>query len=145
MKVSPSKSQKHTWTLTFLSVIIIGCVVSVFATHNYPGNYSANAATAKPSKVYLKVEDLKISKGPTGAIDVTGKVRNNSTKNVQDIKLTASYYDNTSSLLGKTTKFLSNPSENVKPNDIKDFNFVETVTFTRIAHSNVNATANEAK
>ena len=44
-----------------------------------------------------------------------------------------------------TVKFLSNPSENVKPNGIKDFDFVETVTFTRIAHSIANATANEVK
>jgi hypothetical protein len=112
---------------------------------NLVADYVVNAATGKPSKMFLKIEDLKINKGPTGAIDVTGKVRNNSTKNVQDIKLTASYYDDTNSLLGKTVKFLSNPSENVKPNGVKDFNFVETVTFARIAHSTVNATANEAK
>jgi hypothetical protein len=112
---------------------------------NFVGDYVVNAATGKPSKIFLKIEDLKINKGPTGAIDVTGKVRNNSTKDVQDIKLTASYYDDTNSLLGKTIKFLSNPSENVKPNGVKEFNFVETVTFARIAHSTVNATANEAK
>jgi hypothetical protein len=145
MKESASKRQKYTWMLSLLSVIVVGSVISFFVSHNNSTNYSANAATAKPSKVYLKIEDLKISKGPTGAIDVTGKVINNSTKNVQDVKLTASYYDNTNSLLGKTIKFLSNPSENIKPNGKLDFNFVETVTFTRIAHSIVNATANLPK
>ena len=126
-------------------MIIISFVVGILFSHNYDGGYWVNAATDKPSKVFLKIEGLKINKGPTGAIDVTGKVRNNSTKNVQDVKLSASYYDNTNSLLGKTMKFLSNPSEIVKPNGIKDFNFVETVTFTRIDHSTVNATASEAK
>jgi hypothetical protein len=137
--------QKKARTVTLLSIILTGVVVSLLLIQNYVGDNSVNAATGKPSKVLLKIENLKISKGPTGAIDVAGKVRNNSTKIVQDVKLTASYYDDTNSLLGKTVKFLSNPSENVKQNGVKDFNFVETVTFSRIAHSIVNATANEAK
>jgi len=137
--------QRKALTVTLLSLFILGFVVSSLLIQNYVGVHSVKAATGKPSKIFLKIENLKINKGPTGAIDVTGKVRNNSTKNVQDVKLTASYYDNTNSLLGKTVKFLSNPSENIKPNGIKDFNYVETVTFSRIAHSIVNATANEAK
>jgi hypothetical protein len=137
--------QRKALTVTFLSLFVLGSVVSFLLIQNYVGVHSVKAATGKPSKISLKIENLKINKGPTGAIDVTGKVRNNSTKNVQDVKLTASYYDDTNSLLGKTVKFLSNPSENIKPNGIKDFNFVETVTFSRIAHSVVNATANEAK
>ena len=139
------KLQKKTVTIRVLSIIVTGFVVSLLLIQNCFGDYSANAATGKPSKIFLKIENLKIKKGPTSAIDVTGKVRNNSTKNVQDVKLTAAYYDDTNSLLGKTVKFLSNPAENFKPNGIKDFNFVETVTFSRIAHSIVNATANEAK
>lgn len=140
-----SNNLKNAWAIAPSSIIIISFVAGILFSHNYDGGYWVNAATGKPSKVFLKVEGLKISKGPTGAIDVTGKVRNNSTKNVQDVKLSASYYDNTNSLLGKTIKFLSNPSEIVKPNGIKDFNFVETVTFNRIDHSTVNATASEAK
>jgi uncharacterized membrane protein len=139
------KLQKKTRKIALLPIFVTIFVASFLLAQNLVGNYVVNAATGKPSKMFLKIEDLKINKGPTGAIDVTGKVRNNSTKNVQDIKLTASYYDDTNSLLGKTVKFLSNPSENVKPNGVKDFNFVETVTFARIAHSTVNATANEAK
>lgn len=139
------KLQKKTRKIALLPIFVTIFVASFLLAQNLVGDYVVNAATGKPSKMFLKIEDLKINKGPTGAIDVTGKVRNNSTKNVQDIKLTASYYDDTNSLLGKTVKFLSNPSENVKPNGVKDFNFVETVTFARIAHSTVNATANEAK
>ena len=41
--------------------------------------------------------------------------------------------------------FLSNPSQVVKPGETLDFSFPETVTFARIDHYNVNATANEAK
>jgi hypothetical protein len=140
-----SKLQKSTRKVALIPIIVTSFVASFLLAQNFVGDYVVNAATGKPSKMFLKIEDLKINKGPTGAIDVTGKVRNNSTKDVQDIKLTASYYDDTNSLLGKTIKFLSNPSENVKPNGVKDFNFVETVTFARIAHSTVNATANEAK
>ena len=139
------KLQKKTRKIALLPIFVTIFVASFLLAQNLVGDYVVNAATGKPSKMFLKIEDLKINKGPTGAIDVTGKVRNNSTKNVQDIKLTASYYDDTNSLLGKTVKFLSNPSENVKPNGVKDFNFVETVTFARIAHSTVNATANEAR
>ena len=132
-------------TIRVLSIIVTGFVVSYLLTQIYTGDNPANAATGKPSKIFLKIENFKIKKGPASSIDVTGKVGNNSTKNVQDVKLTASYYDDTNSLLTKTVKFLSNPSENFKPNGIKNFDFVETVTFTRIAHSIVNATANEAK
>lgn len=139
------KLQKKTRKIALLPIFVTIFVASFLLAQNLVGDYVVNAATGKPSKMFLKIEDLKINKGPTGAIDVTGKVRNNSTKNVQDIKLTASYYDDTNSLLGKTVKFLSNPSENVKPNGVKAFNFVETVTFARIAHSTVNATANEAR
>lgn len=140
-----AKLQKKTRKDAFIPVFVTCFVTSFLLAQNLVGDHAVNAATGKPSKIFLKVENLKINKGPTGAIDVTGKVRNNSTKDVQDIKLTASYYDDTNSLLGKTVKFLSNPSENVKPNGVKDFNFVETVTFARIAHSTVNATANEVK
>jgi hypothetical protein len=140
-----SKLQKSTRKVPLIPIIVTSFVASFLLAQNFVGDYVVNAATGKPSKIFLKIEDLKINKGPTGAIDVTGKVRNNSTKDVQDIKLTASYYDDTNSLLGKTIKFLSNPSENVKPNGVKEFNFVETVTFARISHSTVNATANEAK
>ncbi len=139
------KLQKKTRKIALLHIFATIFFASFLLTQNLVGDYVVNAATGKPSKMFLKIEDLKIKKGVYNNIDVTGKVRNNSTKNVQDIKLTASYYDDTNSLLGKTVKFLSNPSENVKPNGVKDFNFVETVTFARIAHSTVNATANEAK
>jgi hypothetical protein len=139
------KLQKKTRKIALLPIFATIFFASFLLAQNLVGDYIVNAATGKPSKMFLKIEDLKINKGVYNNIDVTGKVRNNSTKNVQDIKLTASYYDDTNSLLGKTVKFLSNPSENVKPNGVKDFNFVETVTFARIAHSTVNATANEAK
>jgi hypothetical protein len=137
--------QRKTCTITLLSIIVTGFVVSYSLTQIYTGDNPVNAATGKPSKVFLKIEDFKINKGPGSSIDVTGKVVNNSSKTVQDIKLTASYYDDTNTLLTKSVKFLSNPSENVKPNGIKNFNFVETATFTRIAHSTANATANEVK
>lgn len=138
-------NQKSIGLITFLSIIIVSLVASTLVYRNWDADHLVNAITGKPSKIFLKIENFKISRGPTGAIDVTGKVINNSTKNVQDVKLTASYYDDTNSLLGKTIKFLSHPSDTVKPNDVKDFNFVETITFARIDHSNVNATANEAK
>ena len=133
------------WTVMLISIIAAaGFVISNSLTEKNFGDHSANAAAGNP-KTFLKIQDLKINKGPTGSIDVTGKVVNNSTKDVEDIKLTVSYYDDTNNLLTKSIKFLSNPSEKVRPNGVKDFNFVETVTFSRIAHSNANATANAAK
>ncbi len=83
------KLQKKTVTIRVLSIIVTGFVVSLLLIQNCFGDHPANAATGKPSKIFLKIENLKIKKGPTSAIDVTGKVRNNSTKNVQDVKLTA--------------------------------------------------------
>jgi hypothetical protein len=139
------RDHKEIGSLLFIAINIVSSalVVGFFLSqsNDNAGNQLAFAAT----KVSLKVENLKVKKGPTSALDVSGKVRNNTTKNVEDVKLMAAYYDNSSALLGKTTKFLSNPSQKINPGQVLDFSFPEIVTFERLAHYNVNATANEAK
>jgi hypothetical protein len=131
---------------TFGSLLLIAIIAgSVSLILSYGSACVSVVIAAKASKVSLKIDGLSVTKGPTSAVDVKGKVINNSTKNVADVELNAAFYDNSSALLGKTSMFLSNPSQVVKPGETLDFSFPETVTFARIDHYNVNATANEAK
>jgi hypothetical protein len=78
-------NQKSIGAITFLSIIIVSLVAGTLVYRNWDADHLVNAIIGKPSKIFLKIENFKISKGPTGAIDVTGKVINNSTKNVQDV------------------------------------------------------------
>jgi len=103
-----------------------------------PANSSANV-TANASKVKLNIENLSITRSPLGQVDVTGGVRNNNSVNVDDIKVTAEYFDKNGMSIKKTDKLVTNPSHVAKPGDIISFQMQEVISFGKVNSHNLTA------
>ena len=94
---------------------------------------------AKGDKVGLQVVDLSVTKSATTVTDVKGKISNNNTMSVIDVKVNAQFFDNDGTLLGKSSKFVSSQSFILKPGDTLPFEFLEIISFDRIAKYNITA------
>jgi hypothetical protein len=106
-------------------------------------NVSASANTtitlAKGDKVGLLVEDLSVTKSATAVTEVKGKIRNNNAMSVNDLKVNGQFFDKDGALLGNTSKFVSSQSFILKPGDTLPFEFLEVISFDRIARYNITA------
>lgn len=105
---------------------------------NASSTISANGPS-KGDKVNLRVEDLSVTKSPTSVTDVAGKIRNNNTVSVNDVKLVAQFLDKNGAVLGKTDKFVASQSFILKPGDEIPFQLLEIVSFDRIDKYNFTA------
>jgi len=101
---------------------------------------SSNATNAANSdRINLQVEDLSLSKSPTNLLDVTGKIRNNNTVSVNDVKVLAVYFDKNGAVLGKSDKFVSTQSFILKPGDVMPFQLLDVFSFDRVGKYNMTA------
>jgi hypothetical protein len=101
---------------------------------------SSNATTAaKDDRINLQVEELSLSKSPTNLVDVAGKIRNNNTVSVHDMKALAVYFDKNGAVLGKSDKFVSSQSFILKPGDVMPFQLLDVISFDRVGKYNVTA------
>jgi hypothetical protein len=100
---------------------------------------------ANSKKAVLKVQDLSVSRVPTGVTEIQGKAVNNSTSNVQDIVINMAFYDKKGTLIDKFERSATPTAFVLKPGDSYSFNFSELVSFYRINTSNVTAVADIAK
>ncbi len=76
-----------------------------------------------------------VSKSPTSVADVAGKIRNNNSVSVHDVKVVAEYF----AILGKSDNFVSSQSFILKPGDIMSFSLLEVISFDRIGRYNITA------
>src|ERR687888_1269707 len=86
--------------IAFLSIVIWNPKLNTNAqlqqqdqSNPNPAQIASSATAINATKVNLKVEGLSIGKSPTGVVEVTGTIHNNSTVNVEDIRLDAEYFD----------------------------------------------------
>jgi hypothetical protein len=118
--------------------INIGPQVSAQSIANSSNSSNATIA-AKNDRINLQVEEVTLNKSPTNLIDVTGKVRNNSTVSVHDVKVQAVYFDNNGVVLGKSEKFVSSQSFVLKPGDVMPFQLLDVVAFDKVDKYNMTA------
>ena len=102
------------------------------------------AAPINATKVNLRVEGLSISKSPTGVVEVTGTIHNNSTVNVEDIRLDAEYFDSNNVLIRNTTKILST-YHLVKSGESIPFDLLDIVSFASVKKYTVKAYGDKVK
>ena len=101
---------------------------------------SSNATNAvKSDKINLRVEEVTLNKSPTNLVDVAGKIRNNNTVSMHDVKVMAVYFDNNGVVLGKSDKFVSSQSFILKPGDVMPFQLLDVVTFDKVDKYNMTA------
>jgi hypothetical protein len=118
--------------------INIGSQVSAQSIANSSNSSNATIA-AKNDRINLQVEEVTLNKSPTNLVDVTGKVRNNNTVSVHDVKVQAVYFDNNGVVLGKSDKFVSSQSFILKPGDVMPFQLLDVVAFDKVEKYNMTA------
>ena len=101
---------------------------------------SSNATNGvKSDKVNLRVEEVTLNKSPTNLVDVAGKIRNNNTVSMHDVKVMAVYFDKNGVVLGKSDKFVSSQSFVLKPGDVMPFQLLDVVAFDKVDKYNMTA------
>ena len=101
---------------------------------------SSNATIAEKSdRINLRVEEVTLNKSPTNLVDVAGKIRNNNTVSVHDVKVMAVYFDQNGVVLGKSDKFVSSQSFVLKAGDVMPFQLLDVVAFDKVDKYNMTA------
>jgi hypothetical protein len=107
---------------------------------NASSSNSSNATIAvKSDRSNLQVEEVILNKSPTNLVDIAGKIRNNNTVSVHDVKAQAVYFDKNGVVLGKSDKFVSSQSFILKPGDVIPFQLLDVVTFDKVNKYNMTA------
>jgi len=92
-------------------------------------NNISNTANVKSDKIDLVIENLSVDRSVTNLVEIKGDVKNNSTQDLQEIKISAEYYNKTGTLLAKVEHFITSPSYILKPNQLIPFNILEVLGF----------------
>ncbi|HEY7110480.1 MAG TPA: FxLYD domain-containing protein [Nitrososphaeraceae archaeon] len=100
---------------------------------------NATGLMTKNDKVGLQIEDLSVTKSPTGIADIIGKIRNNSTTNVNDLNVTAEFFDKDGASIDKSDRFVTSQSFVLKPGEVVPFKLLPIVSFDRIGNYTITA------
>ncbi len=103
-------------------------------TTNTPTQLSNNtsnntAANVIEDKINLAIENLSVERSVTNSVVIKGDIKNNSTLDLQEIKVSAEYYDKTGTLLANVEHFITSPSYILKPNKQVSFDILEVLGF----------------
>ena len=91
-------------------------------------NISNNTAKVG-DKINLAIENIVVERSITNSIQIKGDIKNNSPLDLQDIKISAKYFDKAGTLLEKVEHFITSPSYILKPNGQVSFNILEVLGF----------------
>ena len=92
-------------------------------------NNTSNTAKVKSDKINLVFENLSVNRSVTNSVEIKGEIKNNSPLDLQEIKISAEYYNKTGTLLAKVEHFITSPSYILKPNQLISFNILEVLGF----------------
>ena len=92
-------------------------------------NTSNNTANVKSDKINLVFENLSVNRSVTNSVEIKGEIKNNTPLDLQEIKISAEYYNKTGTLLAKVEHFITSPSYILKPNQLISFNILEVLGF----------------
>jgi hypothetical protein len=133
---SLSKYQKiHYLTIIpLLSICIPSFNIDVQAEQSSLINTTNNV---KNDRINLAIENLVVDRSVTNLIEIKGDVKNNSTLDVHEVKVSAEYYDKTGTLLEKIEHFITSPSFILKPNAQVSFDSLEVIGFHKLGDYNI--------
>ena len=100
-------------------------------------NFSNNTANVKSDKINLAIENLSVDRSVTNLVEIKGDVKNNSTLDLHEVKVSAEYYDKTGTLLEKVEHFITSPSYILKPNEKVSFDNLEVIGFHKLGDYNI--------
>ena len=100
-------------------------------------NSSNNTANVKSDKIDLVIENLSVDRSVTNLVEIKGDVKNNSTQDLHEVKVSAEYFDKTGNLLEKVEHFITSPSHILKPNEKVSFDNLEVIGFHKLGDYNI--------
>lgn len=136
---SLSKDQKikYLTIIPLLSICIPSFSIDVQAQQSSLINNTSNSAANKGDRINLAIENLLVEKSVTNLIEIKGDVKNNSTLDLHEVKVSAEYYDKTGTLLEKVEHFITSPSFILKPNEQVSFDSLEVIGFQKLGDYNI--------
>jgi hypothetical protein len=139
-----SKYQKIQYLsiIPLLAICIPSFNIDVQAQQQSPSgnNLSNNTANVKSDKINLPIENLSVDRSVTNLVEIKGDVKNNSTLDLHEVKVSAKYYDKTGTPLEKVEHFITSPSYILKPNEKVSFDLLEVIGFHKLGDSKIVAT-----
>jgi len=140
---SLSKYQKIQYLILIplLSICIPSFNIDIQAQQSPSINNTFNGtANVKNDRINLAIENLVVDRSVTNLVEIKGDVKNNSTLDVHEVKVSAEYYDKTGTLLEKIEHFITSPSFILKPNEQVSFDSLEVIGFHKLGDYNIVAT-----
>ncbi|HEX5982485.1 MAG TPA: hypothetical protein VFY77_07455 [Nitrososphaeraceae archaeon] len=137
---SLSKDQKikYLTIIPLLSICIPSFSIDVQAQQSSLINNTSNStANIKGDRINLPIENLLVERSVTNLIEIKGDVKNNSTLDLHEVKVSAEYYDKTGTLLEKVEHFITSPSFILKPNEQVSFDSLEVIGFQKLGDYNI--------
>ncbi|MGI9010515.1 MAG: hypothetical protein ACR2F1_04935 [Nitrososphaeraceae archaeon] len=92
-------------------------------------NNTSNNTVKVGDKINLAIENLIVERSITNSVQIKGAIKNNSPLDLQDVKISAEYYDKAGTLLEKVEHFITSPSYILEPNGQVSFNILEVIGF----------------
>jgi hypothetical protein len=100
-------------------------------------NNNNNNTNVKIDKINLVIENLSVDRSVTNLVEIKGDIKNNSTHDLHEVKVSAEYYDKTGTLLEKVEHFITSPSYILKPNEQVSFDILEVIGFHKLGDYNI--------
>jgi hypothetical protein len=101
-------------------------------------------AQKQPNTVNLETSQVELIAGPTNNVELEGQVVNNSTAGVDDIRVNVQFYDSNGQLLLETSRFITQPSQTLQPDESVPFTILETLGIDQVDKHVVIAEADAA-
>ena len=138
---SLSKYQKIQYLsiIPLLSICIPSFNIDVQAQQSSLTNNTSNNNNVKSDKINLVIENLSVDRSVTNLVEIKGDIKNNSTFDLHEVKVSAEYYDKTGTLLEKVDHFITSPSYILKPNEQVSFDILEVIGFNKLGDYNIAA------
>lgn len=138
---SLSKYQKIQYLsiIPLLSICIPSFNIDVQAQQSSLINNTSNNTNTnvKSDKINLVIENLSVDRSVTNLVEIKGDIKNNSTHDLHEVKVSAEYYDKTGTLLEKVEHFITSPSYILKPNEQVSFDILEVIGFHKLGDYNI--------
>lgn len=136
--LSKDQKIKYLTIIPLLSICIPAFSIDVQAQQSSLINNTSNStANIKGDRINLAIENLLVEKSVTNLIEIKGDVKNNSTLDLHEVKVSAEYYDKTGTLLEKVEHFITSPSFILKPNEQVSFDSLEVIGFQKLGDYNI--------
>jgi hypothetical protein len=80
-----------------------------------------------PDVIILDIPNITVEESATGLTSITGTIQNNSTENVENIKIDVALLDADNNTIRDTSRFISGPFTVYQPNSTETFSFLMSV------------------